>query len=299
MEIRQTTSRDNLPLTYYVMGQGEETLVIANAPGMSIKVMLPLMNQLQSHLRIIAFEYRGYPGTEHVLTEEQGQFSHYADDIEDILQTEQTEKVHMLSWCFGNKVALEFYRRHPEQVLTYNGLNISIGTPEKEEISPFGRMFMSMAERIMAKPDDITKVTSLMRLATQVPGQELFGLLATEEEDSVLVELYDYINDQSNLASTTLSLLETETGLFNYMPLFAAFLLEDMTEPLKAVTAPTLVMSGDRDEIAPLRDWHKTIYDNNEHIRLVILEDSSHYSLLEYPQKVAGLMLNHIAEHRQ
>ena len=55
-------------------------------------------------------------------------------DVERILQVEGIQRCHLLAWCTGPKVAIEFYLRHPESVLRMVFLNATFkctGSPKE------------------------------------------------------------------------------------------------------------------------------------------------------------------------
>ena len=60
MTTSELRSRDGLPITSYRVGDGPETIVIVNAPGMSIRFWLPVVQALQGAYTVVGFG-SGYP----------------------------------------------------------------------------------------------------------------------------------------------------------------------------------------------------------------------------------------------
>jgi 3-oxoadipate enol-lactonase len=66
-------------------------------------------------------------------------------------------------------------------------------------------------------------------------------------------------------------------------------------ERLGEVTAPTLVIVGER-EMAGFRAFADEIAEGIPNARLEILENHGHLHLLETPDQVANLLIDHLVE---
>lgn len=73
---------------------------------------------------------------------------------------------------------------------------------------------------------------------------------------------------------------------------------EDFSSAISAVTAPTLVLWGDHDLIAPLRTG-KVLAARMKRARLEIITDSGHEPMLDQPQQLNTLLKNHLLATEQ
>jgi len=73
---------------------------------------------------------------------------------------------------------------------------------------------------------------------------------------------------------------------------------EDFGHAISSVTAPTLILWGDNDLVAPLRTG-KVLAARMQHARLEIISDSGHEPMLDQPQRLNTLLRNHLlaSEH--
>ena len=118
METKTLTTADGMKLTYYVKGQSEQTLFIANVPGLNIRFWFPIMELLSKKYRLIGFEYRGFPENKQLLSLEQMEVDLLVDDVKAIMDAEEVWEVHWLSWYTGCLIPQTFVERHPGRTLS-------------------------------------------------------------------------------------------------------------------------------------------------------------------------------------
>jgi 3-oxoadipate enol-lactonase len=68
----------------------------------------------------------------------------------------------------------------------------------------------------------------------------------------------------------------------------------DLRAALPAVIAPTLVLAGGADPVAP-PSLAAELVTGVRHGRLVVVDDAAHLASLEQPERVTGLLLDHLA----
>jgi len=69
----------------------------------------------------------------------------------------------------------------------------------------------------------------------------------------------------------------------------------DVMDRLEKISAPTLVLCGDQDQMTPVK-YSQYLAENISHARLVVIEDAGHMVMLEKPQEVGGHIRNFIWE---
>jgi pimeloyl-ACP methyl ester carboxylesterase len=68
--------------------------------------------------------------------------------------------------------------------------------------------------------------------------------------------------------------------------------------PLEQITAPTLVLHGDKDNNVPIKDA-ELVVSKIRHARLVIDEGGDHLFFITHREKIVPLLLEFLKEHSQ
>lgn len=68
----------------------------------------------------------------------------------------------------------------------------------------------------------------------------------------------------------------------------------DLRHKLASIHAPAVVIAGRLDPMVPLR-YSESLARDLPHSRLVVLENTGHYAMLERPQEVRGLAINFLS----
>jgi pimeloyl-ACP methyl ester carboxylesterase len=69
----------------------------------------------------------------------------------------------------------------------------------------------------------------------------------------------------------------------------------DAMDRLAEISAPTLVLCGDQDQMTPVK-YSQYLAENIPHARLVVIEDAGHMVMLERPQEISRHIRNFIQE---
>ncbi len=99
------------PLRYLAGGSSGPTLVLLNALGQGVGFWSRLIERLGDSHRVLTWEPRGTDPDEPVLT-----MAEQVEDLRRVLAAEGVAQAHLVGWCTGPKVALEFARRYPRSV---------------------------------------------------------------------------------------------------------------------------------------------------------------------------------------
>lgn len=110
-------SSDGTPLSAFTAGPADGVpLVLINAYGMPIEFWVPIGSALREQFRLISWESRYVPSlTDHFDTARCG-LDVQVEDLRAVLDHFQVSRAHLLAWCSGAQVALEFSRQYPERV---------------------------------------------------------------------------------------------------------------------------------------------------------------------------------------
>ncbi len=290
MEVKKLTTKDGLPLTYYVFGEGSRDILVVNAPGMSIKFWVPIINLLKDDYRIIGVEYRGFPSHDSELSAEQCQYANIVDDFAAVIEAESFGEFHMMGWCLGAKVMLSLYERFPDRVLSVIALNLAYKKHDTQNRSEFSRLVFQIKQKIREKPSSINRMIKIMDQVGVIPTVDFLSMIDEEEDDSPSLNLYDYLEGESSLSSLAFYLISTETGLVNYLNIYEQF-SQQSTEPiLKTMQCPFIILDGDKDHIVQHKEEDLQLFQSNPNIQLVRVNDGSHFMLIEFPKRVGRII---------
>ncbi|MDP9180014.1 MAG: alpha/beta hydrolase, partial [Gemmatimonadota bacterium] len=188
MKAKRVLSSDGLPLTYYRAGTGDDCLVIANAPGMSIRFWAPVIAELSRAFTVIGFEYRGYPDAAAALSADELAFDNFISDLRLILRAEGVATAHLVSWCFGAKLTWEYQRRYPDEVASLMAFGMAFTNSDQPD-SQFSKALSGIRERIEANPGSTTSMITMMKRMGMVPDQAFFATIFKENEDGPVLSL--------------------------------------------------------------------------------------------------------------
>ena len=74
---------------------------------------------------------------------------------------------------------------------------------------------------------------------------------------------------------------------------FVKVISEDLTEDLKKITAPTLIITGELDKLTPISSGEK-MHSLIPNSKFVILKNAGHFSFVDQPQKFAEAIIRFI-----
>jgi thioester reductase-like protein/pimeloyl-ACP methyl ester carboxylesterase len=124
---RRLVSRDGAKLTAarneLAPNPRQETVVVVNALGMPNAALDRLTASLSKEYDVITWESRGASSFEGDLNQSSTRFAAHTDDLEDLLLAYGVTRAHLIGWCTGADVCLDFLSRHQEKVLSLTCLN--------------------------------------------------------------------------------------------------------------------------------------------------------------------------------
>jgi pimeloyl-ACP methyl ester carboxylesterase len=293
METRHLVSGDGLPLICYRAGTGAECVVIANAPGMSIRFWAPVIAELAPAYTVIGFEYRGYPDAPAVLTDAQLGFDHFVADLRLVLKAEGVERAHLVSWCLGGKLTWEFQRRYPEAVASLLSFGMACGHADQPD-SAFSRALYGIRARIAADPGSTKSMITMMKQIGMVPEPEFFETIFKEDEDGPVLSLMDLLEAESSMSSLAYYLLDDPVGLQSYLGMYAEFRRVPVLVELDRLRIPVTLVVGTEDRMTPLLPEHRAALAAVPELRVEEVEGASHFLPIELPRRTARLITAHL-----
>lgn len=275
-------------LSYHAVGEsdtGQPAVVVLNALGMGLGPWHRLVALLSRHHRVIAWAPRGCAaGVRPLRLDDQ------VDDLTAVLNAEGVRSCHLLAWCTGPKVALEFHRRDPGAVRSM--------------------VFLNGSFRRLDRPGDPDTAyeQNLEAMCRSVAGRPTLADVLRRMLGGTLGERLDFSGDpaphrwaEQILASPPEALSEEVRRPFadgRVLVAYARQLLDFWSRnPLPhapRVTVPVLGVTGELDRIAAPERLERDTgrFPDARHVRLPV---ANHYVMHDRPHELAALLADFFA----
>lgn len=277
----KTLDRNGLPLDYYGGGTREQTVIILNAIGQGLEYWYPLLNELIEDYRVLIWEPRGTvsPPPPFGLEEQ-------VSDVDAIVQQEAIEKCHLIGWCTGPKVAIEFYLRHPDLVQSMaflNGTFKCTGSPQELD-SPYEHNLESLCRLLVRKPAMSDSVMKTLMARVEQPEVELL-----ERADAEQLSISVLSRANPSLKSYLLAPFRTNATTVNYAHQLVDFWSHDARPKAGKVRVPVLLVGTEYDQVATPQasEQAAALFPDS---RYVLVRGATHYCLYDRPQFVADML---------
>lgn len=244
-------------------------IVIVNGPGADLYAWRGFVEEFAPHLRIIAWDYRGFfrsgpprrPGPIRV--------EHHCDDLREVLDAAGIERAVFVSWSLGTQVALEFYRTDPERFAGIVSVNGTYGTPFRTSRAVPGQSLLGLARsfgpgsgRLMRTMVNALRVPALFRLTQRV------GLVSATAGQDEFVRIADAFAVQDPAL---------------YARLIDGFSDHDAEDVLTTIRCPALFFAGRRDPLVP-STYSLYMAAKVRSADLLVIPIASHYIPIEFAE---------------
>ncbi|MDI3408646.1 alpha/beta fold hydrolase [Streptomyces cavernicola] len=229
--------------------------------GSSSAAFAPQLDALSAHARVVAWDAPGYAKSSD--PEEPLDLDGFADAAADVIRS-YGEPAHVLGVSWGGVIALRLAARHPELVASLIVADSSAGSGTDPEKAAGMR----------------ARVTELAEVGPRAFASLRGPRLVSPEAPTALVD----------------RVVDTMAGsvrLPGYGYAAESMAAADLRPELSAVTAPTLVVCGDRDTVTGIEasqvlagGLHKCAY--------VIVKDAGHLANQEQPERFNAWVLSHL-----
>jgi pimeloyl-ACP methyl ester carboxylesterase len=254
-------------LEYYIEGQGPPLLMIMGFGGQANSWSESFLQRLRPHLRVIRFSNRGAGRSDR--PEEPATIRLMADDAAGLLSGLGIERAHLFGVSMGGMVAQELALAHPERV---------------------GRLVLGCTTAGMSK--GVTASPETLALLLPAPG------LSREEQirkawPAICAPAF-LESGAAFLEAMLQSSLENPTPIDTLMKQMAAVQAFDSYDRLPRITAPTLIVHGDLDLLAP-PDNGRILHERIPGSRLEIIGGAGHMFFWEKPEAAARAIREFLA----
>lgn len=266
-------SFDGTEIYYEVRGEGVPTVWVYG--------IACLMNHWHHQLehfslghQAISFDLRGHNRS--AIPEDLSQMTvqAMAKDLVALMEHLEIPKAHFMGHSFGVPVLIEFWKMAPEKVASFTFINGFAKNPVQgmfgvdavEKLFQIGKTAHKYLPKLW---DPIWKFGTTNPLTAVVTGAlGGFNLKHTEWKD---IEIY---------ARGTGAM-----SLDMFIPLFEDMMKFNGEDIVVGITAPTLIMAGDKDFVTPM-SFQRSLHSQIQGSRFIIVETGSHCTQLDFPELV-------------
>jgi pimeloyl-ACP methyl ester carboxylesterase len=254
-------------IEYYLEGSGPPLLMISGFTAQASGWNEPFIRPLQRHFQTIRYSHRG-TGTSDRLS---GDITlrDLADDAAGLLTALGIEKAHVMGVSMGGMIAQEMALNHPQRVerLVLGCTTCSGGSQAKRE-----------GGAVPAAPEVVDLLTPKPELSREEQIRRSWPALSTPE----------FIEEHSDVLEERLRLsLINPTPIETAVRQMAAVQAWDAFDRLPEITAPTLVIHGDRDAIVPVANA-RVLRSRIPGAELHIVRGAAHLFAFEVPEESAA-----------
>jgi pimeloyl-ACP methyl ester carboxylesterase len=283
-------------ISYQLYGNGDEWLVIANAPGMSNKFFAPIIKLLEDRFRILIWDYRGISPSGDIPDKERLSIADHADDLSLLFSENKISKANLMGWCIGPKVLVEFFKNNPEKCASFTFLNFSFNRfSDWDEVTDFDRSIIKVADILKKKPAASKNLIKVIKELQSNDYENLLDIIDDMEDQEYVLNLVNSLDSQSNFADLSLNKFQTEYDLINYFIIYNNFIQHYCLDVLADIHIPTLIFSGSNDTWTPTRTLKK-LHEMISGSRFIEIENTTHYLLFERPKDVTDIFHDFIKE---
>ncbi|MFG2500677.1 alpha/beta fold hydrolase [Streptomyces sp. NPDC048441] len=267
------------PFTFHEAGDTTSKtapLVLLNALGQGLDFWERLIEALGADHRIVIWEPRGH-------VEAPGLADH-ARDLCAVLDTAGIDSCHLVGWCTGPKLALEFHRRRPGVARSMVFLNGSFRLTDAEPDldTAYERNLGHLSRTVSQHPES---AGMLMRMFTSQDGTTQDGTSQDATEPTA-----DVLSGASPLLDRAVRRpFADEQRLISYASQLADFWRQDALRDAEQVHVPLLFIGAERDDIVSPERFRRAA-SRFPRSRYVPVSGSGHYVLFDRPELIAQLI---------
>jgi pimeloyl-ACP methyl ester carboxylesterase len=238
--------------------------------------------------RVLSWEYRGHGGQPVPRDAHNASVPQFADDAYSVWEESVLPPSIVAGLSFGVQVALEMWRAHPDMI---RGLVLICGTAGRplDRVSPSPRLretIASAVRMVYGQPMLGGALLALMRSPLGIRiAREIAYLTGGAHRDhcppSVLEGLFGHVGGlDAKLAGAAI----------------ASYLEHDAWDVLPTITVPTLIISGDKDQLTPVsvaERMQRAIRGSE----LVVFPGHTHLVQVEKPREVHAAIDEFLKRH--
>jgi len=251
----------------HVIGSGEPLVIVHGGPGLDHSYFLPHLNSLAAKYKLIFYDQRASGRSSLDVDTTSITIANFVEDLEAIRKHFTIEKMNLLGHSFGGFIVMNYAIKYPENLRSLMLINSNPPTRElfqsaslldasritREDSIKFGEILSSEE---MSNGDPVA-IEKLMNLSFQ---RQFFN---RDFADSLNLSITDRFMKSSQLLG----------NLNNDLVSF------DLTNDLRKVTCPSLVIYGDNDAFYLVSD--EILYETIPNAQNWVIQDCGHFPFIE------------------
>lgn len=260
----------------YRIGGGGPALILCNGITTSHFFWTHLEPRWLRRFTVVEWDLKGHGRSEPAKTAEGVTMPALAGDALAVLDAERISQAVFVGFSMGCQVALEAYRRAPGRV---RGLVLLLGPAGRVFDTALGPVGPLLHRLIAAMPG--LGFAAAFRVVRRIVGMRgsyrlgqllrLIGPAATRADVQLYIDHFLRDVDASTLAAMALAAQDHDAG-----------------DLLPRITAPTLIVAGDRDVFAPTDRVGSQMHRAIRGSELLRLPAGTHTSLFEHAAEIGG-----------
>ena len=278
---RKTIERNGLEFNYYAGGTKGTPVIVLNALGQGLEYWHRLLDHLIESHRVIIWEARG-----RVAPPPPFGFTEQVDDLTAVVEHERIDSCHLIGWCTGPKIAIEFAVRRPSVVRSMGFLNTSLKCDQgpRDLDSAYEHNMDSLCRMLVRKPTMAASVMNTLRSQAEDNETEMLEGNDTEQISVSVLSLKNI-----NLKCHVLAPFTTEVTTANYAHQLVDFWKYDVRAKATEIEVPVLLISAEYDEVATPEASIEAakLFANARHVHV---KGETHYCLYDRPELIADLL---------
>lgn len=264
-------SFDGTPIYYEIRGQGEP-LILVYGIGCLINHWHHQIEYFSKHYQVIAFDIRGHHQSAPVTDLKNLTMKSIADDISLLMKHLNIKSAHFMGHSFGAPIMLEFFDLNPKKVKSMIFINGFSKNPIK---GMFGldiveKLFYFIKNGYESQPD-------LWRALWKMAVDNPIAMVAAALAGGFNLKVVHFKDIEVYARGVARMDLESFLLLFEQLMDFNGDLI------LPKINVPTLVVSGEKDNVTPQRFQH-AFKDAIPHSEFLLVPYGSHCTQLDFPE---------------
>lgn len=249
------------------IGAGDLVVVVHGGPGLGFNYLLPHLQGLAMHNRLLYYDQRATGRSSLDLTPEQVTLAAFVEDIEALRVENGSERIHLLAHSFGALIAVQYAATYPDHVsslvlVSPTPLSTAIGqkaagnaTPQFSEIDDLRRKELLASDAFLVR--DAATVEEVLHLGFKYTFHD------TSKAQLLELDLHPDLRETHRLLNGLSSDLSDH----------------DLHPELAHIKAPVLVVLGDSDAMGALAGT--AIQSAKPDALIRTLEDAGHFPFIE------------------
>ena len=262
-----TAELNGLKHWYRVSGKGPVCLMPSPAWGASSDLYFRTLKQLEKYFTVVYLDSRGCGRSARPQTAKEYTWDLLVSDLDALRAHLKQEKVWLMGHSEGGIEAVHYACNHPGRVAGLVLLAASAAVGPTDDLAAFMRVSKRKDEPWFAEAMKVQRAGPPKTDAGMAAGME--KMLPAYWANPGRIEKY-----KADFAAATMSAAAFAARVDSKRQHF------DLTAELEKVTAPALVVVGDRDFICPPH-MSRTLHVGLERSKLMVLEDCGHFPWLE------------------